>query len=182
MQRQNLLKGYDGGENLSTYREGCLLVEGKIPVDEAIAFDIERFVSPSMTPEYSMMINGYYHGKRPTRADFAKRVGELDRVSELDSFVLTGDEPEFLCYDNLGRNILVDRIPHNYGKSKIGIGVVQRNRIPELRVVVGEVVPYAVSVFNQLSPTWKLRDDIVRKSIELALESDKKISEAGKVA
>jgi len=174
-------------ENLTTYREDFRLLFGAI-IDDFLAFDIEKYVSWDkqynlMPFMYSMMIDGCYPisrlsflGKKskPTREEFVKR------ACQLHGFVLDEEVTSrgFLTYVNRERNISINwddksnSVP-KLGRDKICIGVIQANPVPELQTVTNEIIPYAVSIFNQLSPTRKIDQYIVNESIRLAFESDK---------
>lgn len=193
----NTYPGYRGGsgyvENLSCYKEDARPYSKQdldVLFKEGLAFDIERHVSwderYNLEPfQYSMMIDGYYpiifwpwlrKKSRPTKEEFVKIVSQLEGFM-LDEEVTnrSGGEPQYVNSEN---NIFINwsntsnSVP-KMGRDQICIGVIQNEPIPDLYIVTSEIVPYAVGLFNQLSPARKLDPKIVEESIRIAQESDK---------
>lgn len=178
--------GYRGGsgfvENLCRYREGLRMWDEKAIRDEWLAFDIERHVSwdttdYSLNPfTYSMMIDGYYPVSRLTMLGRISHpaVEEFSALAEtLEGFTLdqhtTLERNGSHSYTNTDRNLFINWSNHG----RICIGVIQTEPVPTLEQVTEEIVPYAVDVFNQLSPTRKISPDTVGKAIKTAQEGDK---------
>ena len=193
--RPSLMEFYPGRrsgciENLSGYSQDGKKVktEDDFYIDNAqLSFDIERIVrwpKGKLSFTYSMMINGYYPvglfdfrktRTKPTRQEF------IDRVSQLEGFVLDEkvtarlQNPKYVHSD---RNIFVNwtndwnSLPKR-GRDRICIGVIQKEEVPELKIVIDEILPYAVSTYNHLNPERRLNDEVVERSIKMALESDK---------
>jgi hypothetical protein len=180
-------------ENLSSYREDFELFEGAL-INPVLAFDIERVVSwdrcYNLLPfKYSMMIDVYYTVSRLRKETRPTREGFRKKVSRLDGFILEEDRNDMndksdvmsikglLEYTNLQKNVFTNWSINTYNsmikRDKICVGVIQKTPVSELSPVLKDVVPYAVSVFNQLSPERKLDEAIVEESIKVALESDK---------
>lgn len=162
----------------------------KVPMgfmaESDLEFDIERYVTDEGTsPKYSMMINGYYPyasaASRPTREDFSRLVSELGgfklqynrRDKKLTEFwgnrliEYRHDKKNIFVNWSLGEDVVDE------GKYRICIGVIQRKPVPDLQVVSKEIVPYAASIFNKLSPTIKLEQAVVKASVKLALRNSR---------
>ncbi|MBI2175778.1 hypothetical protein HYU40_00300 [Candidatus Woesearchaeota archaeon] len=172
-----------GIENLASYEEGLYLIPQRS--HRIIDFDIERITTwrkPSEQPSslYAIMIDGYdflfdYKEKlRPSFKDFRTNAKALGGFK-----VSTRDGPESFNgprnpteYINEGRNVFV-----NWHKSddreRLCVGVIQARRIPQLEVVVNDIIPYAVEVFNKLGMRWKIGKEAVERNVELALQGDK---------
>ncbi|OGG08886.1 hypothetical protein A2154_04625 [Candidatus Gottesmanbacteria bacterium RBG_16_43_7] len=124
-----------------------------------------------------MMIDGYYpiskwefmgRKTKPTLEEFS------EIAESLSGFVL--DQITTLArnglhtYRNRERNLFV-----NWSKTNkiICIGIIQEMPVLDLGIVTHEIVPYAVEIFNRLSPTWQIGEELVRRSLEAALEGSK---------
>lgn len=187
-------KGGNGGvENLSTYSANCRiehsdarrLDSGRLVLGgENLSFDIERHClwdeKYNLLPfKYSMMIDGYYpvskwpflgRESKPTKGEFAKIASQLEGfvLEEESQWVKDGG----LMYTNPDKNVFINW-SNNWGR--ICLGVIQQEPVLELNIVTNEIVPYAVSLFNRLSPDLQLTEFVVKMSIETALLSDKLI-------
>ncbi|NOQ38102.1 hypothetical protein GQ472_04390 [archaeon] len=192
--------GYKGGsgyvENLSHYiKDGRPLRDDPdVLIAEDLVFDIERLVSwdtdYNLKPfTYSMMINGYYplsfwpwHRKNnhPTKEEFIEIASQLPDFAIDEEFSNRTEIPQYRNSDNniftnyrtfTSKGVLKRR------RDQICIGVIQNDRTSDLYTVTNEIVPYAVEIFNRLSPTRKLNQDIVERSIKFAHENDKILPE-----
>lgn len=171
-------------ENLTTYREDpTFFPESDIVRSSRLEFDIERHVgwdpwSMELHPfSYSMMINGRYPVSRWEFLGGKSRstVEEFSSIAQvLSGFVfdqeITLARNGLHTYRNKERNVFI-----NWSKrdGRINIGVIQERPVSNLRVVTDEIVPYAVDVFNRLSPTYQIGEDLVRRSVEAAIEGSK---------
>jgi hypothetical protein len=188
--------GYRGSsgyvENLSCYSEDARPNSRQdlaVLVNEWLAFDIERHVSwdehYNLKPFlYSMMIDGYYpisfwpwfrKKSHPTREEFAKIASQLSGFIIDEEFSSRIGEPQYI---NPEKNIFINwsnisSSAPKMGRDRICLGIIQKEPIPDLYVVTSEIVPYAVRLFNQLSPSRKLDQNIVEESIRIAHESNK---------
>ena len=172
-----------GIENLASYEERLDFFQDS--GEKTIEFDIERITTwnkPSERPNslYAIMIDGYdfildYEKKlKPSFKDFRALVKALGGFK-----VSTRDGPESFNgprnpneYVNEGRNVFVNW-DKSYDRGRLFVGVIQARRIPQLEVVVNDIVPYAVEVFNSIGMQWKLGKGAVEKTIEVALKADK---------
>ncbi len=200
-ERHNILKhggtttypGYRGGngyvENLSTYRANCMIEKSNdrrliLSDDEDLAFDIERHISwgeqYNLLPfKYSMMIDGYYpirkwpflgRESKPSKEEFAQIASQLEGfvLDEESQWVKDGG----LMYRSSDKNVFVN---WSSWRKRICLGVIQQKPLLDLNIVTNEIVPYAVSLFNRLSPALQLTDFVVDMSIDAALLSNKLI-------
>jgi len=145
-----------------------------------IDFDIERtvewhgkFQGYELLPfTYSFMINSYQ--PIPRRQKDIKRLKKefKDRMSNKPGFILDSDEDDLVDYVNPGQHdILVDWINHSGSDNPhITIGVIQAKKLPELDQVI-QSLPYAVEIFNELSPN-KLEQEVVDRSIAIARQGN----------
>ena len=186
--------GYTGGnqcvENLSMYREEPVFRRETDVIDsEGLAFDIERHVGwDTATLElrpftYSMMIDGYYPITGwPFSRKYQPSVEEFEKIARgLGGFIKDEETSERFSHRgqrgayflNPDRNMFINWSVSNSvpprGPDTICIGVVQNEPVADLRQVTDEIVPYAVSVFNRLSPTSQISDELVKRSIETAV-------------
>jgi len=174
--------GYRGGngyvENLTSYREDAVIDERGVVIKEALQFDIERHVEwdsqYKLRPfTYSMMIDGYYpisrfpfrrRKVRPTLEEFDETIATLNEFILDDRITL--EYNGLRVYRNPSQNIFVDWSIDS-GK-KICVGVIQEEPVSDLAVVTDIIVPYAISVFNIVSPTKKISQNIVDESVREA--------------
>lgn len=178
-----------GIENLASYKERLCLIPQDYLISEdpdlkIIDFDIERITiwkKPSEPPisVYAMMIDGYdlildYKKRlRPSFQDFRARVKKLGgfKVSTRDGSSFNGPRNP-TEYINEAWNVFVNWSKRD-DRERLMVGVIQARRIPQLDVVVNYIVPYAVEVFNSLGMQWKIGEEAVKKTIEIALKADK---------
>jgi len=162
-------------QNLCSYREGTNIQEINKPGDSmnGIIFDVERTVTWDKTCKllpfaYSIMIDRFYPSERgPTLEKFTVV------ADQLLGFTHKPNKQKYTPYReyvNPEGNLFINWSIDNKG---VCIGVIQKNPIPELDRVVVEIIPYAVEVFNQLSPDRQLSQDVLKKSVAIARESDK---------
>lgn len=173
---RSIYPGYEGTgnsslHNLSTYSEG---IKG---ADRKLAFDIERrfFWDPKkytlLNYVYSMMIDGsYQHGWWPFKDAFPRPTFAQVRsvMSRESGYVLVKNDNQVLKFANPDRNVFVSLSDHPGSRL---LGVVQENQIPDLEQVLNDIVPYAVGLFNRLSPVWKVSETIMVQSIAVARQS-----------
>jgi len=166
-------------ENLSRYQEDAVYNNEGL-VEMGLVFDIERWFSWDQTGQlrpirYSMMIDGYYPINMLSSEKIAQMAGRLEGFA-FDEEV-SNEMEDGVQFANSQRNIFINRdvssFPSVQGERKICIGVVQQNPIPNVQTVLDDIVPYAVSVFNHLSPTYKISEEIVEASIKIAIESNR---------
>jgi len=143
---------------------------------EKIDFDIERtvewhgkFQGYELLPfTYSFMINS--NQPIPWRQKNIEKLKRefIDRMSKKQEFILDQDREDFVGYVNPEHHdILVDWIRLD---SSITLGVIQAKKLQDLDQVI-QSLPYAVDLFNQLSP-HKLEQEVVDRSIAIARQSD----------
>lgn len=100
---------------------------------------------------------------------------EFDEIaSSLEGFTLdhriTLEVNGQRTYRNHSRNLFINwSIPSG---RRICIGAIQEKPVSDLAIVTGEIVPYAISIFNKLSPTKKIQQNIVDQSIREAQQAD----------
>lgn len=168
-------------QNLSSYREkGDDFIP---PFDTLCEFDMERhmFCRKNLLPfEYSMMINCIYrrsaegqpYQSHPqTFEEFMRAVEKLPgfgifRVSEDDSHDRIGGSSL-----NEALNIFISRVSMKDGESTC-IGVIQKKPVRVFRLVLDEIVPSAVQLYNELNPERMLSEELVKKSIETAKKAN----------
>lgn len=182
---------YTGGNGtvdiLASYKQKPVVavVETGLIVDAALQFDIERHISWDQDYRilpftYSMMIGGCYSGsrlpfgrekRRPTLAEFEEAALSLDGFRLDDNSVHQQGQRRYV---NLDHNVFINWMSH---PKKVSFGVVQETPVANLTQVTDEIVPYAVSVFNRLSPTNKIHQDIVDKYVAEALKANQASSQ-----
>jgi hypothetical protein len=163
-------------ENLSAYRQNA---EEKFTRqyisyldNEEIAFDIERKTSTKRQPTYSIMIDTFIP---LNKAISAKEFQE--HMSSIDGFILEKDQGDRLDYLNAQKNIFVNRIIQKregrfFSKKYVCFGVIQKTPVDNLAEVI-QMIPYFVTINNQLNPKYILKSEVVNESIKLVLEQDK---------
>lgn len=182
--------GYRGGryfiENLSFYGERVRMWDERALRDRWLAFDIERHVSwdkdLNLLPfTYSMMIDGFYP---ISKLSFLGResIPTLEQFSEvaskLEGFILdetvTIENNGLHGYRNPKRNIFInwDISSPRKRKNRIMVGVIQEKPVSDLSEVLNIITPYAASIFNHLSPTLKISDEVIEESIRVAINSN----------
>ncbi|MCK4927343.1 MAG: hypothetical protein KAS11_02675 [Candidatus Aenigmarchaeota archaeon] len=189
--------GYSSGhgyiENLSHYIEDGRPLSKQDPdvlIAEGLVFDIERLVSwdkeYNLEPfQYSMMIDGYYplsfwpwlrKKSHPTKEEFVEIASQLPDFAIDEEISNRREVPQYRNSDNnifINYRLFTSNSILKRGRDQICIGVIRKEPTSDLDTITNEIVPYAVELFNQLSPTRKLDKDIVEKSIKFAHENDK---------
>lgn len=139
-----------------------------------IRFDIERLVqwdrNLKLLPfTYSFMINSHQEKPQDYKEIEKMKAEFMKQVSQMSGFQFEKQRDNFVDYVNpQHHNILVDWI--NSSDSWITIGVIQERKLPELNQVI-QSLPYAVNIFNTLSP-YKLEQEVVEESISIARKSN----------
>lgn len=184
----SIYPGHRGGngfvENIGSYREGVRMWDEKAIRDEWLAFDIERHVSwnpkdYTLHPfTYSMMIDGYYpisklsalgRVNHPTVEEFSAKAERLEGFTLDHEITLARNGLH--QYINSARNVFI-----NWSRrERISIGVIQEEPVSTLEEVTDRIVPYAVDIFNQLSPTRKISKKVVDRVVRTAQEGNKLI-------
>lgn len=184
---RSVYPGHRGGnqfpENLTTYEEDPVFFKGTDAVRASrLIFAIERVVKwdPStwkLDPfTYSVMMDVIYpvsrweslgRESRPTVEEFTQVAESLPGFA-IDEQVSKNGQP---TYRNPSDNLFINW--SRMGGRKICIGVIQQKPVPNLITVTEETIPHAVEIFNRLSPTKKIGEELVRKSIEAAIEGSK---------
>ncbi|OGE14657.1 hypothetical protein A3F00_01180 [Candidatus Daviesbacteria bacterium RIFCSPHIGHO2_12_FULL_37_11] len=154
------------GENVSTWGEGVIRSRG-------LGLDIERqFVwgdnSEILKYYYSMVIIGNYPKGRlsflgirrnPTLTEFT------EAASKLEGYSLSETRTDFAKFINKQNNLSVHLTQSG---SRITLVVTQTAPVLSLDAVADQIIPYAASVFNNLSPTWKVNEQVIRQSVSIA--------------
>ena len=97
--------------------------------------------------------------RNPTLTEFT------EAASKLEGYSLSETRTDFAKFINKQNNLSVHLTQSG---SRITLVVTQTAPVLSLDAVADQIIPYAASVFNNLSPTWKVNEQVIRQSVSIA--------------